>query len=73
MFRKKVIDKIDIVFPTFHGTNGEDGTVQGIFEFMNIPYVGGGVFGSSVGMDKILMKDVFKANGSSYSRLYMVL
>lgn len=62
LFGKKIIDKIDIVFPTIHGTNGEDGTIQGLFELMNIPYVGGGVLASSVGMDKILMKDVFKAN-----------
>lgn len=57
------MDKIDIIFPTIHGTNGEDGTIQGLFELMNIPYVGSGVLASSVGMDKILMKDVFKANG----------
>lgn len=63
LFRKKVIDKIDIVFPTIHGTNGEDGTIQGLFELINIPYVGGGVLASSVGMDKILMKEVFKARG----------
>ncbi|MCF6466653.1 D-alanine--D-alanine ligase family protein [Clostridium sp. Cult2] len=63
LFKNKVIDKIDIVFPTIHGTNGEDGTIQGLFELMNIPYVGGGVLASSVGMDKILMKEVFKAKG----------
>lgn len=62
LFGKKVIDRLDLVFPAIHGTNGEDGTIQGIFEYMNIPYVGGGVLSSSVGMDKILMKDVFKAN-----------
>lgn len=63
LFRKKVLDKIDIIFPTIHGTNGEDGTIQGVFELMNVPYVGGGVLASSVGMDKILMKEVFKAQG----------
>lgn len=62
LFKKKIIDKIDVVFPTIHGTNGEDGTIQGLFELMNIPYVGSGVLASSVGMDKIIMKDVFKAN-----------
>ena len=61
-FGKKILDEIDIAFPAIHGTNGEDGTVQGIFELMDIPYVGAGVLGSSVGMDKILMKDVYKAN-----------
>ena len=63
LFGKKIMDKIDIAFPAFHGMNGEDGTVQGIFELMDIPYVGCGVLGSSVGMDKVLMKDVYKANG----------
>ncbi len=63
LFGKKVLNSIDIAFPAFHGMNGEDGTVQGIFELMDIPYVGSGVLGSAVGMDKILMKDVYKANG----------
>ncbi len=54
---------LDAALPMLHGKNGEDGTVQGIFELMDIPYVGCGVLGSSVGMDKILMKDVYKANG----------
>lgn len=63
VFGKKLINEIDIAFPAIHGTNGEDGTIQGLFELMDIPYVGAGVLGSSVGMDKILMKDVYKANG----------
>ena len=62
-FGKKIIDSIDVVFPALHGTYGEDGSIQGLFELMNIPYAGGGVLASSVGMDKILMKDVYKANG----------
>ncbi|MBZ2174167.1 D-alanine--D-alanine ligase [Schnuerera sp. xch1] len=62
LLSRKVIDEIDIVFPTIHGVNGEDGTIQGVFELINIPYVGGGIIASSVGMDKIIMKDVFKAN-----------
>lgn len=62
LFGKKILDKIDIVFPALHGTHGEDGTIQGLFELMDIPYVGSGVLGASVGMDKILMKDVYKAN-----------
>lgn len=61
-FKKKVLGKIDVAFPAFHGMNGEDGTVQGLFELMDIPYVGCGVLGSALGMDKILMKDVYKAN-----------
>ena len=59
---KKVLGEVDVLFPAIHGMNGEDGTIQGIFELMNIPYVGGGVLSSSVGMDKVLMKDVYKAN-----------
>lgn len=55
--------KIDVVFPAFHGMHGEDGTIQGLFELSNIPYVGSAVTGSAVGMDKIIMKDIFKANG----------
>lgn len=55
--------KIDVVFPALHGSHGEDGTMQGLFELCNIPYVGSGVLGSAVGMDKIIMKDIFKAYG----------
>ena len=46
---------IDVIFPLLHG-NGEDGTVQGLLELMNIPYVGNGVLASSAGMDKVVMK-----------------
>lgn len=49
----------NIVFPAIHGTNGEDGTIQGLLELLNIPYVGNEVLSSSVGMDKVVMKDVF--------------
>ncbi|WP_026895308.1 D-alanine--D-alanine ligase family protein [Clostridiisalibacter paucivorans] len=61
MFSKKVLDSIDVIFPAMHGTNGEDGTIQGILELINVPYVGAGVMSSAVGMDKIIMKSVFKA------------
>lgn len=47
---------IDVVFPVLHGTYGEDGTIQGLLEMANIPYVGAGVLGSAVGMDKDVMK-----------------
>ncbi|NLP44357.1 MAG: D-alanine--D-alanine ligase [Peptococcaceae bacterium] len=52
--------KCDIIFPVLHGPKGEDGTVQGLFEIGGIPYVGSGVLGSSLGMDKDRMKAVFK-------------
>jgi D-alanine-D-alanine ligase len=52
---------LDIIFPVLHGTFGEDGTIQGLFELADIPYVGSGVLGSSVGMDKDVMKRLFAA------------
>jgi D-alanine-D-alanine ligase len=54
---------IDIVFPVLHGTYGEDGTIQGLLEMADVPYVGCGVLGSSCGMDKVTMKVLFKAAG----------
>jgi D-alanine-D-alanine ligase len=54
---------LDVVFPVLHGPYGEDGTVQGLLELANIPYVGAGVLASAVGMDKAVMKLVFAAKG----------
>jgi D-alanine-D-alanine ligase len=54
---------IDVVFPVLHGTFGEDGTIQGLFELADIAYVGSGVLGSSAGMDKDAMKRLFAAAG----------
>lgn len=54
---------LDVVFPVFHGLNGEDGTVQGVLELANVPYVGSGVLGSALGLDKIHMKRAFAAVG----------
>lgn len=51
--------KIDVAFPLLHGTYGEDGTIQGLFEMANIPYVGAGVLASAAGMDKVIMKKLF--------------
>ena len=48
--------RLDVVFPVLHGTFGEDGTVQGLLELAELPYVGAGVLGSAVGMDKVIMK-----------------
>lgn len=62
LFTKKDLENIDVFFPAFHGTNGEDGTIQGLLELIGLPYVGAGVLSSSVGMDKIIMKDIFKSN-----------
>ncbi len=52
--------EVDVIFPVLHGTFGEDGTVQGLLELANIPYVGAGVLGSAVGMDKDVMKRLFR-------------
>ncbi len=54
---------LDAVFPIIHGTFGEDGTIQGLLELADVPYVGAGVVGSAVGMDKIIMKAAFRAAG----------
>ena len=54
---------IDVVFPVLHGTFGEDGTIQGLFELAGIAYVGSGVLGSSAGMDKDVMKRLFAQAG----------
>ena len=54
---------VDVVFPVLHGPLGEDGTIQGLLELANLPYVGCGVLASAVGMDKLLMKTVFRAHG----------
>ncbi|TBL71160.1 D-alanine--D-alanine ligase [Paenibacillus thalictri] len=54
---------IDVVFPLLHGTFGEDGTIQGLLEIANIPYVGAGVLASAVGMDKVMMKKIFAQEG----------
>lgn len=56
-------DRVDVWFPVLHGPNGEDGTVQGLFTLMGKPYVGSGVLGSAVGMDKLAMKAAFAAAG----------
>ncbi len=55
--------QMDVWFPILHGPNGEDGTIQGLFSLMQVPYVGSGVLGSCVGMDKLAMKMVFEQAG----------
>ncbi len=57
------VSQLDVVFPVLHGPYGEDGTVQGLLELANLPYVGAGVVGSAVGMDKAIFKHVMMANG----------
>jgi D-alanine-D-alanine ligase len=56
------VSQLDVVLPILHGTYGEDGTVQGLLELADLPYVGAGVVGSAVGMDKAIFKYVMEAN-----------
>jgi D-alanine-D-alanine ligase len=64
---------LDVVFPVLHGPYGEDGTVQGLLELANVPYVGAGVLASSVGMDKAAMKKIFAASGLPIGRYLVFL
>lgn len=59
----QISQKFDVVIPVLHGTYGEDGTMQGLFELANIPYVGSGVLGSAVGMDKEFTRKILAAEG----------
>jgi len=54
---------VDVIFPVLHGTFGEDGTIQGLLELADMPYVGAGVLGSAAGMDKDIMKSLFRGAG----------
>ncbi len=63
MFSNAPVNTIDIAFPIVHGTNVEDGTLQGYLKMLNLPYVGCDVLSSAVGMDKYVMKTVLKDNG----------
>jgi D-alanine-D-alanine ligase len=62
-FRGVKLSELDVIFPVLHGPYGEDGTVQGLLDLADLPYVGCGVTASAVGMDKAVMKDVFRAHG----------
>ncbi len=62
-FSKQTNIQIDVAFPIVHGTNCEDGTIQGFFEYLNLPYVGCDIISSAVGMDKAVFKDVLKNAG----------
>ena len=63
---RRVADRainVDVIFPVLHGTFGEDGTIQGLLELADLPYVGAGVLGSAAGMDKDIMKSLFRTAG----------
>src|SRR6202030_393908 len=63
LHRGSAAQTVDVIFPVLHGTFGEDGTIQGVLELADIPYVGAGVLGSAAGMDKDIMKRLFIACG----------
>jgi len=67
------LSDLDVVFPVLHGTFGEDGTIQGLFEMAEVAYVGSGVLGSSVGMDKGLFRDVMRYHGIPQVETLVVL
>lgn len=62
------LKSLDVIFPVLHGLYGEDGTIQGIFEMLKIPYVGCGVLSSSIGMDKVYSKIVFDKAGINQTK-----
>jgi D-alanine-D-alanine ligase len=64
--------RADIYFPVLHGPYGEDGTIQGLLEMADVPYVGAGVLGSAAGMDKAVMKTLFLAKGLPVVRYFVV-
>lgn len=63
LLQKSEVKRIDVVFPAVHGSHGEDGTLQGLFELADVPYVGCGVLASALGNDKALTKQVLRQNG----------
>ena len=73
LFKGEAKSKMDVVFPVLHGPNGEDGTVQGLFEILDIPYVGCGVMASALGMDKEFSKQLFKDAGLAVGEYMVVL
>src|SRR6202030_3097984 len=71
--RDAIRGSLDVVFPVLHGTYGEDGTVQGLLDLAGVPYVGSGVLGSAVGMDKDMQKRLFLQAGLPVGEFLAVL
>ena len=67
---KEALAPLDVIFPILHGTYGEDGTVQGLLELAGIPYVGAGVLGSAIGMDKDIQKRLLRDSGIPVVRYF---
>ncbi len=68
-----VLPSLDVVFPVLHGPGGEDGSIQGLLEMCDLPYVGAGVLGSALGMDKVAQKDVLARHGLPVAEHVLVL
>ena len=66
-------EKIDVIFPVLHGPFGEEGTIQGLFEMKNVPYVGAGVLASSVAMDKAIAKKLLQADGIPQAKYAVIM
>lgn len=73
LFKGEEKSKVDVVFPVLHGPNGEDGTIQGLMELLDIPYVGCGVMASALGMDKDFSKRLFVRAGLSVGDYTVIL
>lgn len=69
---KKLNQALDVVFPVLHGTYGEDGTIQGLLKLVNLPFVGASVLASAIGMDKDVMKRLFKEGGLPTAKFLVV-
>ena len=72
MFGSDVVTKLDVVIPVLHGSNGEDGTFEGILDSIGIPYAGCDVLASANGMDKITMKMILQASGIPVVNLSLI-
>ena len=72
MFGKKELGTIDCAIPVMHGTNGEDGTIQGFLEMMKIPYAGCDLYGAAVGQDKVMQKNILADNGLPITNWFWV-
>jgi D-alanine-D-alanine ligase len=70
--KSATLPSLDVIFPVLHGTFGEDGTIQGLLELAGIPYVGAGILGSAIGMDKDVQKRLLRENGIPIVRYFCV-
>lgn len=68
-----LVELVDVIFPVLHGPFGEDGTIQGVFEMADIPYVGAGVLASAIGMDKVYTKQIFEQAGLPVEKYKVIM